>query len=295
MPSTAYDVTADSLTLKQVIATGWQPNLKHARAYASGAVAASQVALVSGEDVISISSCDLAGIIGGVSATAGLVLSSSSVVPYQARANGGTFQGDGAHHTLSFVNGLLVPTEISATQDSEEGAVCKLECHVAAAAGQTYPITLAGSATLSAASFVGMYDLGPIKIGSTFISGVKSTSVKFGLKVQKDRYGGEVWPLISGVYIVEIVPTLEVTFEDLASATTAGVSAATATTAVQFFRKRTAGGAHVADATTGHVACTLTGGMHMIQSADANGMNNTSLVRRFEGLSWAFSSSSAIS
>jgi hypothetical protein len=294
MPSVVFDAILDSLTINQVTATQWQPNLKHARAYASGALAAAMISVVSGEDVISITTADLAGVIAGINASSGLILSSSSVIPYEARAAGGTFTGDGTHNALTFVNGLLLPVEFSATQDSEEGAVAKLDVHVGAAAGQTYPVTLTTGATLTPSVFVGAYDLGPTKIASARIQGVKSASVKFMITPQKMRYGGEVWPLMYGISILKIEPVLEVTFEDVPSAQSAGVFAATASNAVQYFRKRVPGGAHVADATTTNIACTITGGMHMIQSGDGGEHKNVSLVRQFQGLSWAFSSAAAI-
>lgn len=294
MPSVVYDAVLDSLTLKQVTGTSWNPGLKHARAYASGAVAASFISLVSGEDVINITSADLAGVIAGVSASSGLVLSSASIIPFEVRAAGGTFTGDGTHHTLTFASGLLVPVEISATQDSEEGATCKLDVHVAGVTTQVAPVTMNAAATLAAATFVGMYDLGPVKIASTTIAGVRSSSVKFGITVEKMRYAGDVWAPIGGIYITKIEPVLSVTFEDVASAQAAGAFAATATTATAYFRKRVAGGAHVANATTTNISCTITGGMHMINNADGKEFSNVSLTREFQGLSWAFSSSSAI-
>lgn len=298
MPSVVYEAVLDAVTIKQVTGTSVNFGLKHARASMSATVATSQVALVSAEPVVSITSADLAGIIATISPTAGLVVSSACVIPFADRADGAAFQGSSAHQTLSFVNGLVVPVEISASQDSEEGALCKLDVHVAAASdpGQTSPFTFNTGASLASATFTGMYDLGPVKIASTTISGVKSSSVKFGINVQKMRYGGQVWPLISGIYIVSIEPVLSVTFEDTASAQAAGEFAATATTATAYFRHRVAGSAHVANATATNVSCTITGGMNMLTSVEGSDQkSNVSLTREFQGLSWAFSSTAAIS
>lgn len=297
MPSVVYEAILDALTIKQVMATSYNSGLKFARASASGQVASSFVSIISGEPVINITTADLAGVIAGISPSAGLVLSSASVIPFEARAAGGAFQGDGNHHTISFVNGLIVPVEISASQDAEDGATCKLDIHVAGTTdpSQTSPITMTTGDDLVAATFVGMYDLGPVKIASTTISGVKSSSVKFGITVEKYRYGGQVWPLIGGMCITKIEPVLSVTFEDVASAQSAGEYAATGTTATAYFRKRTAGGTHIANATTSNISCTITGGMHMLTTVDGQAMNsNVSLTREFQGLSWAFSSSAPI-
>jgi hypothetical protein len=298
MPSVVYEAILDSWTVKQVYATSVNPGLKQARAKASGAVASSQVALISADPVISISTSDLAGAIGALSATAGLVLSSANTIPFADRADGAAFQGTLSHQTISFVNGLAVPVELSATQDSEEGATFKVEVYPCAATdpGQTSPFTYNTGVSLVSSTFVNMYDLGPLKIASTFVVGVKSISVKFGITVKRDRYGGQVWPLISGTYITSVDPVISVTFEDTASMQTAGEFAATASTITAYFRKRTAGSAHIANATAENVSCTLTGGMNMMTDVSGSGMDaNMSLTREFHGLSLAFSAAAAIS
>ena len=297
MPSVIYEAVLDAVTIKQVTATSINPGLTASRAKASGAVASSQVSITKAEPVINITTSDLAGVIAGISPTAGLVVSSAGLIPFKDRAAGGTFEGSAAHQTVSFVNALAVPMEITASQDSEEGATCKIDVHVAGASdpGQTSPLTFNTGATLAAASFVGVYDLGPVKIASTTIVGVKSVSVKFGLTVSKYRYGGQVWPLISGICITASDPSISVTFEDTASAQAAGEFAATASTITAYFRLRVAGGTHVDNATATNVSCTLTGGMHMVTDASGSGMDgNVSLTREFQGLSLAFSSTSAI-
>ena len=157
MSTAIYDGIFDSLNIRQVQNTDYQPNLETAVGRYSGGLDPQQINIIKGDPVISFTTTDLATVLAGISVTAGLALTSAGTitVPFQSRASGGTFLGSSSHKTLSATLGLLVPMELSASQGDKKGAQLKLELYPASSSGLANPVAMNTGATLAAQAFVG--------------------------------------------------------------------------------------------------------------------------------------------
>jgi hypothetical protein len=296
-PAAIYDSAVAAYAIKQLGMSDYKPNYKYAKDRYSGGLSIQQVSIIEGDPVISLTTQDLAGVIANVSASAGLAVTSAGTIvfPWQDRDAGATFEAAATNHqTLSATLGLIVPTEINASQDSEDGATCNLEFYPASSDGLTEPVAINTGATLSAQAFVGSYDLGPVKVASTNIGNVESIKVNFGIGVVRKRYNGETWARIAGIWINLLDPTFEITFCDAVSAQAGGLRAAVASTVTAYLRIRAAGSTHTADASSAHIAITLTGGLNVLDGGSGNKQDDVTFTRTIIGKSLAFSSTSAI-
>lgn len=297
MSTSGYDSIVDSLNIRQVQNTDYQPNFETAVGRYSGGLDPQQINIIKGDPVISFTTTDLATVLAGISVTAGLALTSSGTItiPFQSRASGGTFLGSSSHKTLSATLGLLVPMELSASQGDKKGAQLKLELYPASSSGLANPVAMNTGATLASQAFVGGYDLGPVKIGSTLLTQLTSSKVMFGITVQRKQYNGEPWARISGITINLRDPIFEFTFEDEASLQSFDHYSALSTTCTAFFRQKTSGSTYTADASSAHIAMTLTNGIQVLQSASGSDSENSQFTRRVMGHTLSKSTSSAIS
>lgn len=295
-PATVYDAIVGAYTIRQVTGARYEPNFQTVSDRFSGGQSPSQVSIITGDPVVSFETPDLASAVAALSATAGLAIVSPGTItiPFQDRAEAAAFEGSAAHQTLSATLGLIIPTEISASQDDEGGASLKLEFYPASTDGIAAPVAFNTGATLASQAFVGSYDLGPVKIASAFIGKIKSWRLMFGLKVSRQRYNGESYAQTTGMAIVSLDPMLEITFVDVASAQSSGLFGAVASTVTAFCRVRAAGSTHTADASSAHFSATLTGGLHCVDGISGSGQEDVSCVRRIIGKSLAFSAAAAV-
>ncbi len=290
------DGTFGSLPLRELVNVEYKPDFKDAPYRASGAIFRSQSVIVSGEPVAELESMDLYGIVGAIAdPSQGLAILSPGTItlPWQVRAPGGMFVANGNNYTISGTLGLLVPDEISASQDAEAGITIKYKIYLASSDGVTAPAAFNTSVTLGSQAFNESYSMGPVKIDSTFIDGLKSWSYKFGITVKVDRYGGGIYPTMSGIVISEVNPEMDLTFEDMASAAAFGHYGAIGS-ATAFARKNVHGGTRVADATGGHFSVAMTDGIQILQGLSGKGTDNGSFTRTIKGHTQAFSRTAAV-
>lgn len=295
MPVATYDAVVGAYNIRQVVSSDYKPDIKHAPFRNSGAIDPSQIIVLSGEPMATIETMDLAGMVAGLSATAGLLVNNGTItIPLQQRANGGTFSSNGSHYALSAAYGLLIPTEISASQDAEAGVTAKMDLYIASSDGLTDPVSINASQTLAAQAFVGTYSLGPAKINGTVIPGLTSWTYKFGIECQKKRFGGGVYPTLYGINITTRDPSIELEFEDEGSLDAFDHYLALDTTAAVYARLNVDGGTRAADGSSSHFAATLTGGLQFLSGVNAKGQDNGSFTRTIVGKTQAFSSTAAI-
>jgi hypothetical protein len=297
MAATAlYDAVIGAYTMIQVMSTEFQSGLQAAQHHFSGNHVVQQVDITLGDPVVTLGTSGLAALIAAVDPVSGLLVTSGTVtIPLHDRSSGGLFGASGSDHSISFTDGLLVPVDISASQDDDDGAIATCAFHGISSTGLAQPVTHNASATLASQTFTAIHDLGPVKVNSTIALGITSSKVNFGINVQKKRYEGEPFVKVLGVTINEVRPSIEFTFEDMATMHSFAQILAVSSTVKAFYRKRTAGGLRVADATTEHVACTLTGGLYAITSFSASGRENHAHTATVYGKTLAFASDSAIS
>lgn len=297
MTVSIYDGVFGGFNIREIIDSNYNPDFKTASNRYSGGVDPQEIYILSGEPVVTLEMMDLYNLIGNVSLTAGLAVTSPGTItiPWQQRADGGTFAGSGNHFNLSGTLGLLVITEISGTQDSETGITAKLEACIASSDGLAAPVALNGSVTPAGQAFQGSYSLGPVAINGSAVPGVTGWTYKPGLEIQKKRFGGGVYPTMYGINITKRDPQLEITFEDAASAQAFGHFGALATTASCFARKNEDGGTRADDADSVHVGITLTNGLQILNTMAGKGQDNASFTRTVMGKAQAFTRTAAIS
>jgi hypothetical protein len=294
--SAVYDAVIGALTLKQVESSNYQPGITPGIHHYSGGLSPQQVDVISAEPTVEFATHDLHGIVAAVNALSGLSVTAGTVtIPYNVRLAGGTFSAAGSAQKLAATHGLLVPVDFSANQDDETGAVCNLMFHACSSDGLADPVSIDATVTLDAQAFNLMFSLGRVKINSTMVDGVVSSRVIFGINVNKKRYEGYPYPTLYGTTINEVRPSIELTFEDIASMDAFGNFISIGSTVKAFYRKHTAGGTRVAEGTAEHIACTLTGGMSCLTGSSGQGRDNHSNTITVFGKTLAFASNSAIS
>jgi hypothetical protein len=269
------DAIIGAATIRQVVNSDHQTNQEIRKAMVSGGNAVTQVSGKASAEMTSFSSGDIAALLALNSNTfiaAGKSeLSSTITIPYKLRQNAGSFQAAASNHPwITGSNALIVPVSVEASQDADFASM-QCEVHWLSTDGITQGATEATGQTLATQSFNSEFALSDVYINGSAVPGVQSVRCTTGIEVVKPPLGsGSVFPKQAS--IKNIIPTIEITTNDIA-AVTATVGAFTAmTSAVVYFRKRSDAGVYVAKATAGH--CSLTFGAGLADSSSVSVSNN---------------------
>jgi hypothetical protein len=298
MSATVYDAILGGLTLRQVMRTAYSPNANIIAGRVSGGLNPSEFYGGPAEPMASFDSADLAGVLGGLSVTAGLSVAAGTItIPFNERANGGTFASGSNHETLSSANGLIVPTSFSANQD-DAAAIATLECHFRSTDGLTYPVAVNANQALGSQAFSAQFAMGPVglELGSegsaSLLDGVSAIAVNPGLTVVKEKYNGAIYP--TRLFITQRDPSIDITFVDLAGLVRFTSIYQSLVSLAVFFRKRADGGSFVSDATEEHIAFSFAAGITQIQQVGASGNATGSHTVRLYGKALTASAAAAI-
>lgn len=292
MPSGIYDATLGALTLKQVRSVAFDWGAMIAPAQFSGGIDNQQYTVDKMFPRATLEAHDLAGVIAAVSATVGLAVAAGSIViPFQVRAQGGTFSGGANHHTISSANGLILPRRFSARQSDPLAAV-SLEVLFRSADGITVPVTFNSSQSLGAQAFNVTHKLGPVKADSVEMGNVVGVSVDPGIRVEPVYTNGLPFP--TALHIVKRDPTITVEFEDMATLAQWASGYEAISALVAYFRKRTSGGTVVSDITAEHCSFSFTGGIKQMERTGGSGQGNVQNALRFHGDTLVISGATAI-
>ncbi|MDE2100763.1 MAG: hypothetical protein KGL39_26190 [Patescibacteria group bacterium] len=292
------DVTYDAVlgvgnALKQVRRTSFQPGIRQGVGRMSGAVDPSILFVNGGEPRATLQSGDVAGVITLLSVTAGLFVSAGTItLPWNRRANGGTFAGGLNNFTITGANALIVPRSFSASQSDEEGASAELEVVFVSTDGLTAPVTFAVNQALAAEAFNLLFAMGPVYINTVALTQVQSVKVDTGITVETKMFDGAIYPTL--VYIKTREPSITVTFENFDVAQTYAPLFAACTAAAAYFRKRATGGTFVSDATAGHVKLSIATGLGVLEHIESSKNENGTASIKLTGLSLSSSTASAI-
>lgn len=298
MASALYDAFIGSLSLRQITSSSFNPGATAVVGRVSGGQLPSFVAGGMATPKATFTSFDLFNALTSIDLSAGLHVSAGAIViPFQSRAQGGTFQSGSNHQSITAANGLTVITSIEASQ-SGDGATVSAETNFRSTDGLASPVTLNTGASLSAQAFQAMYHMGPVKAqmaaeeSATQLTQVTQFTVNPGLTVTAAAYDGGNYPTL--LTIDRQDPSFDLTFENMAAASRFAAIYTSLTSLTGYLRKRADGGTFVADATEGHIAITLTGGLITTQSLGASSEGNGQVVLRFTGKSIAKSLAAAI-
>lgn len=288
-----YDAILDAATLKQVRRTTYNGQLEVLTGRLSGAVDPSAKFLKKAEPRATFETEDISGCLTAISVSAGLYISSGTItIPWNRRANGGTFAGGSNNAILSATKALAILSSISASQ-GDDGAVASVELAFLSSDGLTAPVSASVNQALSSQSSNAWFSMGPVYIDSSQLTQVKSVRVDPGVQMVTKMFDGAIYPTIA--FIQARNPAIEVQFENFDALNAQTPLLAALTSCAAYFRKRAAGaGAFVSDATSGHVKLSLGTGVKVMQSAEGSGQENGTVTLRLEGLALSSSTSSAI-
>lgn len=295
MAETVYDAVLGALTLKQVTRTSYALNGTAIAGTASGAPDPSEYFGGPADPQATFESADIAGVLGGLSVTAGLAVAASTItIPWNKRSNGGTFAGPSAHFALSGANGLIIPTRFSCNQD-DEAAMAELMCYFRSTDGVTEPVAEAIGASLASQSFNAQYGLGPASINGTAIPQLVGVSINPGITVEAQRVNGGIYP--TALFITQRRPSIDFTFEDLDALATYSAQFTVMTAAIAYFRKRS-GVSYLADTGLGneqHCKFSFADGIVNTETVQGSGVGRAQATLRCFGETLTATATSAIS
>lgn len=291
MPSTVYDSVFNSTVVAQVASVTADAQVKEWIGRYSGGVDPQQIGVINTEPKFSIETSDISGALSAADVVAGTYYTGSTIkLPWNKRVEGGAFAATLQHAVISATRGLLIPTEFSATQDSEEGVKASLEFYPVW--DGTNPIVgYTTATTLAAATFQSMFALSLVEPNSgAALNFVKSVTVRPGITVECSRYSGSPYPTIC--YITLREPEIEVEFEDFDALQANFFTSLTSL--VVFFQQLADGSDRDDAANTDHVKFTLTGGLQITRSASGRGQDNATASLLFKGKTLAVATGVAI-
>lgn len=305
MPSTPYDITlGGSTTVKQIRSCTHNVNGTVVNAFGSGEVAPAQLFQGNTPQTSAVSTTDLGTVLGlntNLFISSGLyILSGNTDVPYRKRASGGTYAAGGSHTALRGISTLVTPDTINAAQGESATLDFTLRHRstqptgVTTLPGETPPTTEITGATLSAAAAVtAEYMLHSVKIAGTAVPSVQSVTITPGISVMDQFSGGLPYP--TDYFISEVVPTIEITTDDLESASGLLEAAGLGSGVTVYLAKRSDGGVFVDTTTSVHIAITAAAGLQQATTLGGDSRSNSSGTIRINAKLLTASMTAAIS
>lgn len=277
--------------------------LQEVLAHGAGAVDPSFMSLLSIEPVISVTATELTKILA-VFGNDGLCIGSAQTYTdvqfyFVQLGKCAPRLGSTNHIKVTMNEGLIIPTTLTASQG--QTATLGLEFH-ASYDGTNAPLSFATSQALPATAAISQqFTLGPVKINGTELLGVQQTTVNWGINLAKEKGAGQVYPTFIG--ITQRQPSIEVRTKKLTSISTFGLTgtAQGATDSVIYFRKQSANGTLVADATSEHISVTIDDGIITVPTTGSQnnqtGDSTVKITPVYDGTNaiMAISSATAIS
>lgn len=279
--------------IRQVVRSSFAPNGNVIPAYQSGAVNPSEFYGGNARQEFNFESTDLAGILGALSLTSGLFLSSDAItLPYNRRANGGTFEGASSHFALSATDGFAFVQSISGSQDNP-GVSANVSFLPQSSDGFTNPISTAKNTTLTAAAFNTAYDFGPVYFGGVQVPQAVGWTVDPGMTIRARAFDGSLFP--TRHYVVRVLPSITVVFEELDDVNDVFSDLfAAMTTAAVYARQLVDGATHLSDATAGHVKLSFATGITNVEQIAVDEGSSAQVALRLYGKTLSSSVASAI-
>lgn len=203
----SFPAKFDSLLIRDVISVNPSANVKKIVAMAGGSVDPGLIAEQYREPTVDLTALDLGTILAACSPVNGLAIGTSSLIQYQLRSDGGTFDVYSNHVSLSTAKGFLHPDTISAKQDEDKGAQISLKYWPLCTSTNPPLIVNISQALTSTPNIAALYRLGPVSFEGSVVGGVQSASVKCGIEYKPFRAGGQVGAFAG--FIRKRAPTFE--------------------------------------------------------------------------------------
>jgi len=253
-------------TLNHIRSVRPAPGVQKMTIFPGGSVDPAVIAEAFREPTIDIVSGDLGTVLAAISPVTGLACTSTSTFQWQQRADGGTFQGSGAHITLTSPKGFIYPTEISAQQDAREGAQISLR-YYGLRSGANAPLVANTAQSLSGVVAVnGLYRLSKVVYEGSVIGGVQSVRFNPGITYMPKRESGNVAADVGS--IVQREAMLEIRGTNLSTVAAVGFGVAGISAGLTCYFERIGGGAGTA------VSITIAGGSYHVDGLDQSGLDD---------------------
>lgn len=291
MADVTYDAVLGAISLRQVMRTSYSLNGTPIAGSQSGSPDVSEYFGGPADPRATFESADIAGVLGGLSVSAGLSVAAGTItIPWNKRANGGTFASGSSHVALSGANALIVPTRFSVNQD-DEAAIAELEVHFRSTTGFAEPVAEAASQALASQAFNAQYGLGPASINGTAIPELVGISVNPGITVEAQKTNGALYP--TALFITQRRPSIDFIFESLDALATYSAQFTVMTAAIAYFRKRSSV-SYVADGTAEHCKFSFADGITTTESVQSSGVSRAQATLRCYGEVLTATATSAI-
>jgi hypothetical protein len=192
-----YSSQLGSLAIPDTLSTDPQAGVNQILQSAAGSLDVLAQGVSSVDSRFSITCVDLRHL-SSVSILNGLRPTGDSRVQYQLRASGGAFATSG-HVTFVFSKCHVIPDSIQAQQDQNTAAALQLMVYPLWD-GTNLPVRIIGQSLSGTPAIGAFYRLGPSLANGTYLGGVQSASVQFGLDYKTKRQGGEFFAREGAVY-----------------------------------------------------------------------------------------------
>ncbi|MFO0979685.1 MAG: hypothetical protein U0996_25020 [Planctomycetaceae bacterium] len=279
MAHSAYDIALGNIAvIHQITNLNHSTNATNIPAFASGNVKAS--AQFQGETAHStnVTSTDLATVLALNTSTFiqnGLPLCAGTdtvSVPFRQRAGCATYASGSVHSALLCDRTLITPESIKGSVG--QSATIDLMLRYLAANSFTSPTSNVSNLALPDATFVSEFMLYDVLINGTSVPQLQAVTINTGIKVEVKNYGGGPFP--TAAFIVEILPTIEITTEDADASLSVLNAAGLGTGVVCKFARRTSGGIIDAIGGANHITVSAVSGLRQLSTLSGDARSNSS-------------------
>ncbi len=221
--------------------------------------------------------------------TAGSPATAPTLLQFQKRSFGGSFEGSGTSvHTVgTSTRGVALLRSLSCGIDDEQGAQASIEYMPLSVDGYTDPVSWSNASALTSSGlFNGMFYLGPVRIGligsslADFAS-LQRLEINFGIDFRSPRADGTVFAINGSTYAV--IPEIRATFLDHAAKSNLmgrpwGRAFSGSGSAWNFFlRQGEHGGGRIAVDSASHVVITANTGDETVDSLEVNRIDDSNV------------------
>lgn len=228
----AYPAIFDAHTIPDVISVTPSAAVQKMVATPSGSLNPALIAEVSRDPTAMLSALSIGSILSWLSANNGLAVAAATF-QYQARADGGAFQGAGNHVTVTSPKGFLAPESIRAQQDEQQPTALAMK-YWGLTDGVNEPMIVNTAQNLTGSPGVAnIYKLGPVVIDGETLEWVQSSQVNFGIDYFTKRGSGYRAPGVGSIRSRK--PTAEIGGDNLAIAAITNMGLALVETALTFY------------------------------------------------------------
>jgi len=226
-----YPARFGNIVLKQMFDVGMTTENSKTRKIVAGRLDPSVVITAFADPMVTIRTNDFDGVFAGGGDVVSIIngydvnvlggpQTNSTLIQYQTREDGATFKaaGNPDHIVLTNQKGFLLPRDISAEQDSIEGASIGLDYYALSEDGFVKPLIESKTTLTSVPTFSGIWYLGPVILGASFtdqLLGIQSVRVNPGITYQPKRAEGEPFAEVGSIISRE--PEIKITTCDIKS------------------------------------------------------------------------------